>query len=111
MADFLLINREQVLITEDQIRHDFAGIHARAREGGYPFDELKAMQDQVVELYAAHPDSPVGFLGFYPHNSAVPRQASARWAALPRTFRFPRDGIWPIGCSALASVRALPAAP
>ena len=75
VADFLLINQEQVLITEDQIRHDFAGIHARAQEGGYPFDKLKTMQDQVVELYAAHPDSPVGFLGFYPHNSAVPRQA------------------------------------
>ena len=75
LADFLLLNREEVLITEDQIRHDFAGIHARAQEGGYPFDKLKAMQDQVVELYAMHPDSPVGFLGFYPHNSAVPRQA------------------------------------
>ena len=75
LADFLLINQEQVLITEDQIRYDFDGIHARAQEGGYPFDELKAMQDQVEELYAAHPDSPVGFLGFYPHNSAVPRQA------------------------------------
>lgn len=75
LADFLLINRERVLITEDQIRHDFAGIHARAQEGGYPFDELKAMQDQVAELYSVHPDSPVGFLGFYPHNSAVPRQA------------------------------------
>ena len=75
LADFLLINQEQMVITEDQIRHDFAGIHARAQEGGYPFDKLKAMQDQVEELYAAHPDSPVGFLGFYPHNSAVPRQA------------------------------------
>ncbi len=75
LADFLLINQEQVLITEDQIRYDFAGIHARAQEGGYPFDELKAMQDQVEELYAAHPDSPLGFLGFYPHNSAVPREA------------------------------------
>ena len=75
VADFLQINQEQVLITQDQIRHDFAGIHARAQEGGYPFDQLKTMQDQVVELYAAHPDSPLGFLGFYPHNSAVPRQA------------------------------------
>ena len=75
LADFLLINRERVLITEDQIRHDFAGIHARAQEGGYPFDQLKTMQDQVAELYAVHPDSPVGFLGFSPHNSAVPRQA------------------------------------
>ncbi len=33
------------------------------------------VQDQVTELYTAHPDSPIGFLGFYPHNSAVPRQA------------------------------------
>lgn len=75
LADFLLINQERVLITEDQIRYDFAGIHARAQEGGYPFDELKAMQDQVEELYTTHPDSPIGFLGFYPHNSTVPRQA------------------------------------
>ncbi len=75
LADFLRINQEQVLITEEQIRRDFASIHARAQEGGYPFDELKAMQGQVAELYSAHPDSPLGFIGFYPHNSAAPRQA------------------------------------
>ncbi len=75
LADFLQINRDEVLITQEQIRHDFAGVHARAQEGGYPFDELKTIQDQTAGLYAAHPDSPVGFLGFYPHNSAVPRQA------------------------------------
>ena len=89
LADFLLINQEQVVITEDQIRYDFAGIHARAQEGGYPFDELKAMQDQVEELYAAHPDSPVGFLGFYPHNSAVPRQAFCEVGGFAADIPFP----------------------
>lgn len=75
LADFLRIKLDQVLVTEDQIRHDFASIHARAQEGGYPFAPLKEMQDHVTELYATYPDSPVGFLAFYPHNSAVPRQA------------------------------------
>ena len=75
LADFLRIKLDQVLVTEDQIRHDFAGIHARAQEGGYPFAPLKEMQDRVAELYETYPDSPIGFLAFYPHNSAVPRQA------------------------------------
>ncbi|MCY3667992.1 MAG: glycosyltransferase [Gemmatimonadetes bacterium] len=75
LADFLLIKSDRVLVTEHQIRNDFASIHTRAQEGGYPFAELKTVQDQVAELYVVHPDSPIGFLGFYPHNSAVPRQA------------------------------------
>ena len=75
LADFLRIKTDLVLVTEDQISHDFASIHARAQEGGYPFAPLKEMQDHVAELYATYPDSPVGFLAFYPHNSAVPRQA------------------------------------
>ena len=75
LADFLRIKPDQVLVTEDQIRNDFASIHARAQEGGYPFAQLKEMQDHVAMLYETYPDSPIGFLGFYPHNSAVPRQA------------------------------------
>ena len=75
LADFLRIKLDQVLVTEDLIRNDFASIHARAQEGGYPSAALKTAQDQVAELHAAHPNSPVSFLGFYPHNSAVPRQA------------------------------------
>ena len=75
LADFLRIKLDLVLVTEDQIRNDFASIHARAQEGGYPFAPLKEMQDQVAGLYATYPDSPIGFLAFYPHNSAVPRQS------------------------------------
>lgn len=75
LAAFLRIKLDQVLVTEDLIRNDFASIHARAQEGGYPFAQLKEMQDHVAELYATYPDSPIGFLAFYPHNSAVPRQA------------------------------------
>ena len=110
LADFLLINRERVLITEDQIRYDFDGIHARAQEGGYPFDELKAMQDQVEELYS----DASRFAGRLSRLLSTQQRGAA--PSLLRGGRFCCGhsifrgvGSWPIGCNAPASARALPA--
>lgn len=69
------LHREEIILTEEMIRQDFAGIHARAQEGGYPFPVLKTLQDQTLELFATYPESPIGWIGFYPHNGMVSRIA------------------------------------
>lgn len=76
LRDYLDAHRAELVITEAMIREDFSAIHARAREGGYPFPESKKRQDQLWELFEVQPDAEVGWLGFIPHNGAVP------WALL-----------------------------
>lgn len=73
LQDFLAAQSGSLRITEEMVAGDFAAIHARSSEGGYPFHESKRRQDQVFALLAQRPDSAVGWLGFIPHNGAVPR--------------------------------------
>lgn len=73
LQDFLAAQCASLRITEEMIAGDFGAIHARSSEGGYPFPESKRRQDQVFTLLAERPDSAVGWLGFIPHNGAVPR--------------------------------------
>jgi hypothetical protein len=73
LQDFLAAQSASLRITEEMVAGDFAAIHARSSEGGYPFPESKRRQDQVFALLAQKPDAAVGWLGFIPHNGAVPR--------------------------------------
>ena len=73
LQDFLAARCASLRITEEMVAGDFAAIHARSSEGGYPFPESRRRQDQVFALLAKKPDSAVGWLGFIPHNGAVPR--------------------------------------
>jgi glycosyltransferase involved in cell wall biosynthesis len=73
LQDFLAAQGAKLRITEEMVAGDFAAIHARSSEGGYPFPESKRRQDQAFALLAQKPDSAVGWLGFIPHNGAVPR--------------------------------------
>ena len=66
---------EKFGVTEAMIQSDFDAIASLAREGGYPFPELKLMQDQVQVLFDKVPDSPIGWICFYPHNASAPRVA------------------------------------
>ena len=66
---------EEFRVTEAAIQSDFGAIDRLAQEGGYPFPELKLMQDQVQVLFDQVPDSPIGWISFYPHNAAAPRTA------------------------------------
>ena len=66
---------DEFRVTEAMIQSDFDTIALLAREGGYPFPELKLMQDQVQVLFDKVPDSSIGWSGFYPHNASVPRVA------------------------------------
>ena len=75
VREYIRLRLDEMIITEEMVHGDFARIHRRAREGGYPFPELKVMQDQIIELFAQYPDSPLGWIGFSPHNGVVPRSA------------------------------------
>ena len=66
---------DEFRVTEAMIQSDFDAIAPLAREGGYPFPELKLMQDQVQVLSDQVPDSPIGWISFYPHNASAPRVA------------------------------------
>lgn len=74
LVDFLRARRDRIAVTAETIRRDFATVQGRARPGGYPFEESARRQDEVVELLAEDPRSPVGWLGFIPHNGAISTQ-------------------------------------
>ena len=66
---------DEFRLSETMVQADFTAIALLAREGGYPFPELKLMQDQVQVLFDEVPDSPIGWISFYPHNASAPRVA------------------------------------
>ena len=75
VAQIVQMHPEKFRVTEEMIASNFGSIVALAREGGYPFPELKWMQDQVQCLFDEVPDSPIGWICFYPHNASAPRIA------------------------------------
>ena len=75
VAHIIRTYSEKFGMTEEMIQSDFDAITLLAREGGYPFPELKLMQDQVQVLFDKVPDSPIGWICFYPHNASAPRVA------------------------------------
>lgn len=70
---FLQQHRDEMVVTEEMIDRDFGEIHRHSQEGGYPFPELKSVQEQTVDLFCRCPDSPIAWIGFYPHNGLIPR--------------------------------------
>ena len=75
VAQIMRTYPDEFRVTEAMIQSDFAAITPLAQEGGYPFPELKLMQDQVQVLFDQVPDSPIGWISFYPHNASAPRVA------------------------------------
>ena len=75
LAQTMRMYPEKFRVPEAMIQSDFASIAPLAREGGYPFPELKLMQDQVRVLFNQVPDSPIGWISFSPHNASAPRVA------------------------------------
>ena len=75
VREYLRVHRQELILTEDMVLGAFDRIEARAVLGGYPFPELETLQQQIAELFARHPDSPIGWMGFFPHNGAVYREA------------------------------------
>ncbi len=75
VAQIMRTYPEKFRVPKAMIQSDFDAIAPLAREGGYPFPELKLMQDQVQVLFDQVPDSPIGWLSFYPHNASAPRVA------------------------------------
>lgn len=75
VREFLRLRRDQLTVTEEMIHGDFALIHDRSMEGGYPFPQLRALQEQTVDLLTQCPDARIGWVAFYPHNGLVPKEA------------------------------------
>jgi len=73
MQDYIAAHLGEMVVTEEMVRGDFAAVRARAQEGGYPFAELKQLQDQILEVFLLRPAAAVRWVGFYPHNGAIPR--------------------------------------
>ena len=75
VREYLRVHRQELILTEDMVIGAFDLIEGRAVLGGYPFPELEIIQEQIAELFARHPDTPIGWMGFFPHNGAVSREA------------------------------------
>ena len=75
VREYCHVHRPALILTEDMILKAFDPIEARAVLGGYPFPELETMQEQIAALFAQYPDSPIGWMGFFPHNGMVAREA------------------------------------
>ena len=75
VREYLRSHRPELILTEDMVLKAFDRVEARAVLGGYPFPELEILQEQIAELFVQHPDSPIGWLGFFPHNGVVSKEA------------------------------------
>ena len=73
MKDFLAARRDQLVVTEEMVRGDFDVIRRRAYRASYPNEGTQRRQDEARQLLRSRPRSPVGWVGFIPHNGAVPR--------------------------------------
>lgn len=85
---YLIRHREQITVTEEKIRRDFASITTQAIEGGYPFPQLRALQREFHELCARETNSPLAWLGLYPHNAAVPLALLRKVGGFDETIPF-----------------------
>ena len=72
LQDYIASHREEMVVSEKMVREDFSAIRERARQGGYPFPELKERQDQVLGMLSGC-STAVRWLGFIPHNGAIAR--------------------------------------
>ena len=72
LADRLVANRSDMIIDEDMIRNNFDLIEQRAVKGGYPFPALQKYNAQVFQLLETCPAAKSGWVGFVPHNAAIP---------------------------------------
>ncbi len=86
--DFLDKHRDEYIVTEERICGDFAGVRALAKEGGYPFPELEKRQRQVRRLLNEVPDARCAWLGFIPHNGAIPAALLAEGGGFDEQISF-----------------------
>lgn len=75
MRDYLEQHLEDWLVTPDMITSHFEAVQERAVEGIYPQQSVSALQRQVLDLFSERHSPVVGWLGFVPHNGAVPLKA------------------------------------
>jgi len=86
--DYIAAHRGEWVVTENMVCDDFSSIRARAQEGGYPFPELAKRQRHVRQLMAEIPDARCGWVGFIPHNGAVPSRLLAEAGGFDEQISF-----------------------
>lgn len=74
VQEYLTLHRQEMVVTEENVRADFAAVRRRACEGGYPYPESAELQRQILSMQAACPKGAIRWLGFIPHNGAVGRK-------------------------------------
>lgn len=73
VREYIRIHKADMVVTQAMVMTDFSRLELAAVKGGYPFSELAEVQNQISELFAHHPQTPIGWVAAYPHNLMVPR--------------------------------------
>ncbi len=68
----LALHRDKMIVTEDMVCNEFDSIIEKAVEGGYPFEAVRTMQRESLDLYETVAEPALGWIGLYPHNVAIP---------------------------------------
>ncbi|MBT4977758.1 MAG: glycosyltransferase family 2 protein [Gemmatimonadetes bacterium] len=88
LADRLIANRGELVVDKDMVRDRFELIEQRAVEGGYPFPALQEYQGQVFQLLETYPAAESGWVGFVPHNAAIPAALLAEGGGFDEEISF-----------------------
>jgi glycosyltransferase involved in cell wall biosynthesis len=72
LATYLRTHRQEWTVTGEMIRANFAAIETQAVEGGYPTRGGAQMQRNLIQLLSENDKTRVSWVGFVPHNAAVP---------------------------------------
>ncbi|MEW6755210.1 MAG: glycosyltransferase [Candidatus Latescibacterota bacterium] len=95
VRDYIRLHRDEMVVTEAMVADEFETIEQRTFPAGYPFPTLKEIQDQTRVLSEQRPGSPIGWIGLYPHNAMLPRQAFEDVGGFAAEMRF-HEG-WELG--------------
>lgn len=72
LVAYLRTHRQEWIVTEEMVRTNFAAIEPQAMEGGYPTLGGAQMQRSLIQLLRGNDKARVSWVGFVPHNAAVP---------------------------------------
>ena len=84
----LALRRDKMIVTEDMVCNDFSSIMKKAVEGGYPFESVRTMQREFLDLYETVEEPALGWIGLYPHNMAIPLKLLEKVGGFDDTIPF-----------------------
>ena len=84
----LVLYRDKMIVTENMVCNEFDSIIERAVEGGYPFESVRTMQREFLDLCKTVAEPALGWIGLYPHNMAIPLKLLERVGGFDNTIPF-----------------------